>query len=97
MEQPDVLDRDHRLVGKGFEESDLLIGERANIGPTNVNHSNGDTLTHQWDRKAGTRACGLPKSFGFRELSINFCCNIFDVNRLAVNNGSADNRSPTDG
>ena len=27
-EQPHVLDRDHRLVGEGLEERDLLVGER---------------------------------------------------------------------
>ena len=27
VEQPHVLDRDHRLVGEGFEQLDLLLGE----------------------------------------------------------------------
>ena len=30
-EQPHVLDGDHRLVGKGFDELNLLIGERLNF------------------------------------------------------------------
>ena len=28
LEQPHILDRDHRLVGEGLDELDLLIGER---------------------------------------------------------------------
>ena len=28
LEQPHVLDGDDRLVGEGFEERDLLVGER---------------------------------------------------------------------
>ena len=28
VEQPHVLDRDHRLVGEGGEQLDLLVGER---------------------------------------------------------------------
>ena len=28
LEQPRVLDRDHRLVGEGLEQRDLLVGER---------------------------------------------------------------------
>ena len=28
LEQPDVLDRDHRLVGEGLQQLDLLVGER---------------------------------------------------------------------
>ena len=27
FEQPHVLDRDHGLVGEGFEQSDLFVGE----------------------------------------------------------------------
>ena len=30
LEQPHVLDRDHRLVGESLNELDLLIGERFN-------------------------------------------------------------------
>src|SRR6185436_20996006 len=29
LEQPDVLDRDHRLVGEGLEQLDLTFGETA--------------------------------------------------------------------
>ena len=28
LEQPHVLDGDHRLVGEGLEKRDLLVGER---------------------------------------------------------------------
>ena len=30
VEQPHVLDRDHRLVGEGCDQLDLLVGERLN-------------------------------------------------------------------
>ncbi len=33
LEQAHVLDRDHRLVGEGLEQSDLLVGERFLLGP----------------------------------------------------------------
>ena len=32
FEQPDVLDGDHRLVGEGFEQRDLLLGEGTDFG-----------------------------------------------------------------
>ena len=32
LEQPDVLDGDHSLVGKGFKELDLRRGERTYLG-----------------------------------------------------------------
>jgi len=31
VEQPDRLDRDHRLVGKGLQQLDLLVAERARL------------------------------------------------------------------
>ena len=31
VEQPRVLDRDHRLVGEGLEQRDVLVGERADL------------------------------------------------------------------
>ena len=39
LEQPHVLDGDHRLVGEGFEQLDLLVCERANFSSANHNHS----------------------------------------------------------
>ena len=36
LEQPHVLDGDHRLVGEGFEELDLRRGEGAHLGATGV-------------------------------------------------------------
>jgi len=31
VEQPRVLDRDHGLVGKGLQQLDVLVGERAGL------------------------------------------------------------------
>ena len=35
FEQPHVLDGDHRLIGKGFKQFDLLIGEGTNLRSPN--------------------------------------------------------------
>ena len=40
LEQPHVLDGDHRLVGKGFEEFDLRRGEGAHLDATRGQVSN---------------------------------------------------------
>ena len=37
LEQPHVLDGDHCLVGEGFEQLDLFVGERSNLRSTNQN------------------------------------------------------------
>ena len=40
LEQPHVLNRDHRLVGEGLEELDLRRGEGAHLGATCAQRSN---------------------------------------------------------
>ena len=40
LEQPDVLNGDHRLVGEGFEELDLRRGEGTHLDATCVQRSN---------------------------------------------------------
>src|SRR5207253_1105682 len=37
LEQANVLDRDDRLVGKGLQQSDLLVGEWPGFGPDDSN------------------------------------------------------------
>src|SRR5262249_2588947 len=59
VEQPRVLDRDHRLVGEGLEKSDLLIGERINFGTSKLNCSDRYPLAEQWN--TGRRP--VPKPF----------------------------------
>ena len=44
VEQPHVLDGDHRLVGEGFEELDLRRGEGAHLDATRAEYSNQFTL-----------------------------------------------------
>ena len=44
FEQANVLDGDYRLGGKGFEQFDLLVGERTNFHSTDVDHTNRESL-----------------------------------------------------
>ena len=53
LEQPHVLDGDHRLVGEGFEKRDLLVRERTNLGSTNDDHADRNTLAQQGRGKYG--------------------------------------------
>jgi hypothetical protein len=45
LEQAHVLDCDDRLVGKGFEERNLLLRERTDFCTAERNHSDGDIFT----------------------------------------------------
>jgi hypothetical protein len=44
LEEPDVLDGNHRLVGKGFEQLDLFIRKRSHFSAPNQNRPNGNPL-----------------------------------------------------
>ena len=41
IEQPNVPNRNHRLIGEGLQQRDLPLGERSDVGSCNRNHSNG--------------------------------------------------------
>ena len=47
FEQPHVLDGDHGLVGEGFEKSDLLFGEWADLRSADVNCPDRNTFAQQ--------------------------------------------------
>ena len=49
LEQPDVFDRNHRLVGEGFSECDLFVSERLHEGALEKQNSNGRASALQWD------------------------------------------------
>ena len=53
-EQPRVLDRDHRLVGKGAHQFDLPLGVRLDPLPVKVDHADWLTVAQQWHPKHGT-------------------------------------------
>ena len=47
LEQPHVLDRDHRLVGKGFKQTDLLVRERTKLQATKVDYPKRNSISQQ--------------------------------------------------
>src|SRR3954447_7872510 len=53
VEQPRVLDRDHRLVGKGAHQLNLPLGEGLHPLPGKVKDANWLALTQQWDAERG--------------------------------------------
>ena len=53
FEQPHVLDGDHGLIGEGFEEFDLLVRERTNLGPANGNRPDRSTLAQKGNGESG--------------------------------------------
>src|SRR6516225_1139906 len=53
VENPCILDRDHRLVGEGAHQLDLPVGER--LDPPTIERDDADRLppTQQWHAKCG--------------------------------------------
>ncbi len=59
LEQAHVLDGDHRLVGEGLQQLDLLVGERADLAPaTTADDADRRRPRAAWARPG--RRCGSP-------------------------------------
>ena len=56
VEQPHVLDRDHRLVGEGSDQLDLLFGERAHSFALHDEDPDWGPFAQKWDTEQGTKA-----------------------------------------
>src|SRR5262245_21953051 len=97
VEQPNVLDGDHRLVGEGFEQGNLLISERPDFCAPNEDNPNWDAPAQQRCGQYGTCTRALLEVLVFWELAFDLCGDVMDVNRLTVNYGSAAGTSTDDG
>ena len=53
LEQPDVVDRDHRLVGEGGHKLDLLVGERPHFRARENDHAEERPFAQERDAKHG--------------------------------------------
>ncbi len=90
LEQPHVLDRDHRLVGEGRDQLDLLVGERPHRGPRQRDYPNRFSFTQKRHaEKSAVAAAGLV--FGGNVFRI--CQDIQNMNRSAFQCRSSGNRS----
>ena len=56
VEEADVLDSDDRLIGKGLDELDLAVGERAHLVPSERDHAKKDALPCHRDSKHGAES-----------------------------------------
>ena len=60
VEQPHVLDRDHRLVDEGHGKFDLPLAEWPHHAPHQYDDANGDALTQQGNPECGARTSTTP-------------------------------------
>jgi hypothetical protein len=66
VEQPHVLDRNHGLVGEGFEQCDLLVREWPDLHPAYQDRADRTPFAQQWRRQRGAMAVAsrVPAAFG---------------------------------
>src|SRR5262245_11297534 len=92
VDQPYVLDRDHRLVGEGLEQGDLPLAEEASLGTAEHDRADRDTFSHQGD--AEDRAVALtPRVLARVGKFVPLGLYISDVDGPPVQHRSTTNRA----
>ena len=61
LEQTDIADRDHGLIGKGLQQGDLLVAERIHFEPAKSDRADAVAFVKQWDAQNGAVAL-IPRS-----------------------------------
>src|SRR5262245_50525573 len=92
LEETNILDSDHCLVGKSFEELNMLLGKRANLHPTDHDRPDRNALTQQWRGEYCPNADTSGKARS--ETILWFCCQVMNVNGFTINHSPARNREP---
>src|SRR4030095_5567453 len=90
-EQPDILDRDHRLIGEGLEQGDLLVGEWSGRGAPHGDRPGRDTIAQHWDREA-TSPADRPGERWMPVLPVEL--DIGRVDYTALKDSASHNRCP---
>ena len=83
LEQPHILDGDHRLVGEDGEQLDLLLGERPHFKTANDEGANSLLLAQQWHCKYGPVTEPFCHRLARRKL-VRGGGEIVHMNRLAI-------------
>src|SRR5262245_50775147 len=89
LKQPDVFDGDHRLVGEGLEEGDLLIRERANFRTSDVYNADRNTFPKQRSGQYRSSTAGLLSRLRYGKFAVQLEGEILDMNGLLVDHRSA--------
>ena len=81
VEQPSVLDRDHRLVGKGCRKCDLFFAKRPRNRARQNQNTNRDAFAEQWNTDHGAVSSGLQN---IRHVVFWIKRRVIDVNRSTL-------------
>ena len=90
VEQPHVLDRDRRLVGKRGDQLDLLLGERPHLVAGQSQNADRNAFAQHGNAEHGAKSA---QSLGFRPGVIRVGQHIGYVNDLAFEQSASENSS----
>ena len=94
LEQPHVLDRNHRLIGKGLQQLDLTLGEEPDSGSCNAQHADGSPLAEHGDNHLAAVA-EEARSGPRHGRGIRLDLQVGDVHDLAAKDGQPGQALPT--
>ena len=95
-EEADVLDRDDGLVGEGFEEPDLLLGEGTDFHAPNQDRAKGNSLAQQWGGQRRAVADLPLVGLAIRILGVRLRREVVYVNRPPIDDGAPSHRPAAD-
>jgi hypothetical protein len=93
LEQPHILDGDHRLVGEGLEERNLLVREGAYLLTSDQDPPNSYALTEQWYREHGPMVESALERSADRKFALTFRGEIVDMDGSSVRDRSPRRRA----
>ena len=92
VEQPYILDRDHRLVGEGRGEIDLSVAESSYHSAHQHDHADRDSFAQQGNAEHGT---GAHLSCGSAQHVFRVILNVSYMDDVAFKRSSPSDRAPT--
>src|SRR5262245_49542136 len=92
VEQPHVLDRDHRLVGEGLQKLDLSVREQPGLSAGDRNRAYGNAVAQYRDTYDTAKAADSRHS---TEREVRVCVDIRDLNDASLEHRASRGGSPT--
>src|SRR5262249_54086519 len=90
LEQPNIFDRNDRLIREGPEELDLLVRERSRPRPADQDHASYSPLVEQGDSEEAAQLCLLRRP---GQLVLRVGQDVRDVDDVAAQNDPASSGS----
>src|SRR5262245_18188350 len=88
LEQPNILDRDHGLVGESLQQADLSVVEELHLGAPESDRADRDAITRQRNSQHGSMA-PLPRGLRAFWILVHRAQQVANLDRPPLQHGSA--------